>query len=563
MEVTKVTSASQQNPNWHSINWNKANRTVRNLQLRIVKAVKEKKWRKVRALQNILTRSTSAKQLAVRRVTENHGKKTPGVDKILWSTPEAKSKAITQLKRRTYKAQPLRRVYIPKSNGKMRPLGIPTMKDRAIQALHLLALEPVAETLADKNSYGFRPERSTADARGQCYIALRLKRCPKWIMEGDIKGCFDNISHQWMLQNIPMDKGILNKWLRSGYIDRNTFHQTEEGTPQGGIISPALMNMVLDGLETELSRKFNRTYKEGYKNKVHLCRYADDFVITGDSKQLLENEVKPLVVKFLQQRGLILSPEKTKITHIEEGFDFLGWNIRKYGEKLLIKPSKKNVKAFLDKVRRLIKENKAATQGDLMAMLNPIIRGWGNYHKVAVAKEAFAYVNREIWKCLWQWAKRRHPNKNLSWIKNRYFKRLRGRDWEFAEIVKTEEGEKITKLLNLTTIPIKRHIKIIAEANPYDTKWEEYFEKRTQLKMESSFKGNIKLLNIWKRQKGKCLNCKQVIDLETEWETHHITQKSKGGKDITSNLMMLHPNCHRQLHYSDKSGLLRPAKGVI
>lgn len=547
-----VTSASQQKPSWHNINWNKANRIVRNLQSRIVKAIKEKKWRKVRALQNILTRSTSAKQLAVRRVTENHGKKTPGVDKVIWSTPKAKSEAINQLKRKSYKAKPLRRVYIPKSNGNLRPLGIPTMADRAMQALHLLALELVAETLADKNSYGFRPERSTADARSQCYLALRLKICPKWVMEGDIKGCFDNISQKWMLENIPMDKGILKKWLISGYIDQNTFYQTEQGTPQGGVASPTLANMVLDGLETELSRKFNRTNTERRKNKVHLVRYADDFIITGDSKELLEEQVKPLVESFLKQRGLSLSEEKTKVTHIEEGFDFLGWNVRKYKEKLLIKPSKKNVKAFLDKVRKLIKENQSVTQSNLIVMLNRVISGWGNYHKIAVAKKTFAYVNHQIWKCLWQWAKCRHPDKNKAWVKSRYFKRIRGRDWEFAETLQTKEGEKTNKLINLTMIPIRRHTKIIAEANPYDIEWEEYFEKRVQLKMQLTFKGNMKLLNIWRKQKGKCPNCKQVITLETEWEIHHIVQRSQGGKDTTSNLMMFHPNCHRQLHYRDK-----------
>jgi len=209
------------------------------------------------------------------------------------------------------------------------------------------------------------------------------------------------------------------------------------------------------------------------------------------------------------------------------------------------------VKAFLDKVRKLIKENKTATQSNLIVMLNPVIRGWTNYHKIAVAGETFAYVNNEIWKCLWKWAKRRHPNKNLTWIKSRYFKRIRGRDWEFAQTLQ-KEGKKIQTLINLTMIPIKRHIKIIAEANPYDVEWEEYFEKRTQLKMQSTFKGNMKLLNIWRKQNGKCPNCKQTVSLETEWETHHIVPRSQGGKDIASNLLMLHPNCHRQLHYRDK-----------
>jgi RNA-directed DNA polymerase len=241
---------------WHSINWAKSHRMVRRLQARIVKATRESKWGKVKALQHLLTHSLSAKAIAVRRVTENRGKATPGVDGQTWSCPKEKSKAITLLKRRGYRPMPLRRIYIPKANGKLRPLGIPTMKDRAMQALYLLALEPVAETIADPNSYGFRPGRSTADAREQLHTLLAQKRAAQWIVEGDIKGCFDNISHDWMLTHIPMDKVILRKWLKSGYMEKGIYHDTEAGTPQGGIISPVLANMVLDGLETYLLENF-------------------------------------------------------------------------------------------------------------------------------------------------------------------------------------------------------------------------------------------------------------------------------------------------------------------
>jgi RNA-directed DNA polymerase len=322
----------------------------------------------VKVLQRLLTGSFSGKTLAVKRVTENQGRRTAGVDRQLWSTSESKSQAVQNLNRRGYKPLPLRRVYIPKSQDKMRPLGIPTMKDRAMHAVHLLALEPISETKADRNSYGFRSERATQDAIGQCFIILSKKTSSPWILEGDIRGCFDNIDHGWLINNIPMDKKILRKWLKAGYIHKRILYPTDAGTLQGGVISATLANMTLDGLEAELG-KFRR------QDKVHMVRYADDFIITGNSKELLENEVKPLVEKFLSARGLELSPEKTSITHIDKGFDFLGVNIRKYNGKLLIKPSKKNVKNFLDKVRNAIKDNKTAKQVNLIKMLNPIITG--------------------------------------------------------------------------------------------------------------------------------------------------------------------------------------------
>jgi RNA-directed DNA polymerase len=293
--------------------------------------------------------------MAVRRVTENKGKNTPGVDGEIWDTPKKKMDAVHALRQRGYKAQPLRRIYIPKKNGKKRPLGIPTMKDRAMQALHLLALEPIAETTADPNSYGFRQERSVADAIQQCHVVLSRQHSARWVLEADIKGCFDHISHEWLLANIPMEKAILQQWLEAGYMEKGAFYLTEEGTPQGGIISPVLMNMTLDGLEKKLRDRFQKRYPDN--PKVHIIRYADDFVITGVSRELLETEVKPIVITFLQERGLSLSAEKTKITHIEDGFDFLGRNIRRFGNKTITRPSKTNVKTVLAKVNGVIKKN--------------------------------------------------------------------------------------------------------------------------------------------------------------------------------------------------------------
>ena len=262
---------------WHAIDWRAVNQNVRRLQARIVKAEQEGRRGKVKALQRLLTRSFSGKALAVRRVTENQGKRTAGVDGLTWDTPEQKASAIHALRQRGYQPRPLRRVYIPKKNGKKRPLGIPTMRDRAMQALYLLALAPIAEVRADPNSYGFRPERSTADAIAQCFKALAKANSPEWVLEGDIKSCFDRISHDWLLAHIPMEQAVLRAWLKAGFMEQHVLYPTEEGTPQGGIISPTLANLALDGLERLLRAHFPKR-EAGRNAKVNLIRYADDFV---------------------------------------------------------------------------------------------------------------------------------------------------------------------------------------------------------------------------------------------------------------------------------------------
>lgn len=354
-----VGAASRDEDDWHTTDWYRVTRDVRRLQVRIVKATQEGRWNKVRALQRLLTHSHSGKVLAVRRVTENQGKDTAGVDGEIWNTPARKAEAVHQLRRHGYRPRPLRRVYIPKRNGKKRPLGIPTMRDRAMQALYLQALDPIAETTGDRDSYGFRKERSTADAIEACFIFLGKGKSPQWVLEGNIKACFDRIDHDWLLANVPLDTTILRAWLKAGFMEQGLLHPTGEGTPQGGIISPVLANLALDGLEQRLLQNFPRKGRgrgATYVNDmVNLVRYADDFIITGATKEVLEQKVKPLVEAFMAERGLELSQEKTVITHIDEGFDFLGQNVRKYGGKILIKPAKDNVQAFLAKVRGIIK----------------------------------------------------------------------------------------------------------------------------------------------------------------------------------------------------------------
>jgi len=504
-----------------------------------VKAWQEGRRRKAKALQRLLTRSLSGKALAVKRVTENPGRWTPGVDGAIWSTPDTKSEAVLSLRKRGYKPRPLRRVYIPKSSGKMRPLGIPTMKDRAMQALHLLALEPIAECTADPNSYGFRTKRSAQDAMMECQILFNQPRSAQWILEGDIRGCFDNISHNWLLAHVPTDTAILRKWLKAGFVEGRTLWPTKAGTPQGGIISPALANMALDGLELELRKRFRRL------DKVHMVRYADDFIVTASSRELLENEVEPLVADFLKVRGLELSPEKTSITHIDDGFDFLGWNVRKYGGKLLIKPSKKSVHTILDRIRSLVRANRATTQSVLIAMLNPQIKGWANYHRCAVAAKAFDQVHFGIWNCLWRWARRRHPHKSKKWLAKRYWITSLKR-WAFATRVEVRGKRQWVKLIDISAIPIRRHIKVRAEANPFDPKWELYFEQREERRMSQALDGRT--WTLWRRQRGRCPNCRQPISNETGWHTHHVIWRVHGGSDRLDNLALLHPTCHRQIH---------------
>lgn len=535
---------------WHDIDWKAVYHNVRRLQARIVKATKEGKWGKVKALQRLLTHSYSGKALAVRRVTENNGAATPGVDKVIWDTPQKKARAVATLKQRGYHPQPLRRVYIPKRNGKKRPLGIPCMRCRAMQALYLLALDPIAEATADRQSYGFRPERSTADAMQKCFLILSRNYSPQWVLEGDIKGCFDAISHTWLLTHIPMEKAMLQKWLKAGYMEKHVLYPTEAGTPQGGICSPVVANMALDGLEARLREKFPERANHSYKEKVSLIRYADDFIITGETKELLESEVKPLVEQFMRERGLELSSKKTVITHIENGFDFLGQNVRKYQGKLLIKPSKDSVQELLAKVRKIVRENKQTPAGKLIVQLNPIIRGWALYHRHVVSKRTFNSVDHAIFEILWQWARRRHPTKGRRWVKDKYFHEIGHRRWVFTGEVEGRKGETLTvHLYHAAQTRIRRHRLIQSEANPYDPAWEAYFDERIGLKWLQSWLKRRKLIALWNEQEGKCPICDQKITKESGWHVHHILYRVYGGTDHLSNLLLLHPNCHRQVHH--------------
>jgi RNA-directed DNA polymerase len=468
-QLTGAPSAAEENVvrnHWHSVH-----RAVYRLQVRIAKAVREGRFGKVKALQRLLTHSYAAKQLAVRRVVTNDGRHTPGIDGVCWRTPAQQRQAVNLLRRHGYRPQPLRRVYIPKSNGKLRPLGIPTMRDRAMQALHSLALEPVVEMHADANSYGFRPRRSLHDAIGQCFSVLARKRSPNWILDADIKACFDRISHDWLLAHVSMDKRILKAWLKAGYIEDKALHVTEEGTPQGGIVSPLLANLALDGLEKALKAAVARRGA-----KVNVVRYADDFIVTGRDERLLREEVLPVVQAFLEPRGLALSEEKTRICNIEQGFDFLGFNLRKYGGKLLIKPAPQKISAFLGRIKECVQSLFGAPVEALIRKLNSMLRGFALHCRHVVAKKSFDYIDKAVLRHVRWWLKHRHPNKTPAWLERRYFQTQGTRRMLCAPAAKATRKRLV--LFQASAVAIQRHVKVPGLARLYDPCYEAYFEQR-------------------------------------------------------------------------------------
>jgi len=542
-------------PDWHSIDWKKVYPTVRRLQARIVKAVRAGRWNKVKALVYLLTHSFAGRALAILRVVSNSGARTPGVDRVVWNTPELKSAAFSNLRRHGYQARPLRRVYIPKSNGKLRGLGIPTMTDRAMQALYLLGLDPIAETLADGHSYGFRLERCCADALEQVHNVLSNANSACWILEGDITACYDRIDWGWLLRdnNIPMDKEVLRQWLQAGFLEKQVWFATTEGTPQGGIISPVLANRTLDGLQRLLEERFPANSRRKYK--VHLVRYADDFIITGSSKVLLEYEVKPLVEQFLSERGLELSHEKTRITHVKDGFDFLGQTVRCYRNgKVILKPSRRSIKTFLAKIRETIKNSGGMTAGEMIWRLNQQIKGWTMYHRFAASKRIFTHVDARIFRMVWCWCRRRHKKKRTEWIKKKYFPMVGHRDWVFTGAVRDSEGKSWPiQLMSAAKVRIVHFTKIRCEVNPYDPEWEQYLEKRLGWKMSLTLKGMGRIEYLWQVQQGRCVLCGQQLRLEdATWQIHHRVRRSHGGQNTCDNLELIHANCHRQIHVREK-----------
>lgn len=483
MTVINFTGASstERENNWKDLNFPTIKAQVFRLQVRIAKAEREGRIGKVKALQRLLTSSFYAKCLAIKRVTSNSGGKTPGVDGIVLRTPRQKMAAVFDLKRKGYLASPLKRIHIPKKsgNGKSRPLSIPTIKDRAMQALWHAALIPIAEERADPNAYGFRPKRSTHDAIVQCFNALGKQRSATWILEGDISACFDQLNHNWLLENIPMDKTILKKFLKAGFMENGETHSTDQGAAQGGIISPTLAVMALSGIESKLRSNILR---QQYKEKINVVSYADDFVVTAANEQLLQEKVIPILKEALSEVGLELSSEKTSVTSIYKGFDFLGFNARKYKNgKLLIKPSKASITTFLREIRAIIKDGIALPTDKLIHRLNQKITGWTNYYRSQVSSKVFAQIDSEIFLALKRWCFKRHARKGKRWIMRKYYTCKENNHWRFHCIVKDKSGnKKPIYLKNAAETRIRRHNKIKAEATPFNPKFKEYFQQRAQ-----------------------------------------------------------------------------------
>lgn len=550
MQTKRDVSVTERTTDWNNVNWRKTNQVVKNLRRRIFKATQEGNLRKVRSLQRLMMRSYSNILLATRKVTQtNSGKNTPGVDKLVVKTPATRGILVDALaKFIPWKPLPTKRVYIPKANGKKRPLGIPSIIDRCLQAIVKNALEPYWEARFEGSSYGFRPGRSAHDAISKIYLISRPNKTKKWVVDADIKGCFDNIAHEPVIEtigNFPARKMIF-QWLKAGYMDEGGFHNTETGTPQGGIISPLLANIALHGMEDALGIKHNCPGE--IISKRAIVRYADDLVVFVETKEDAET-TKTTLNKWLGKKGLELSEDKTRIVHLKEGFDFLGFNIKQYattntqtGWKLLTTPSKESILSLRKKLRQEWLNLKGQSIQRVIEKLNPIIRGWANYFRTGVSSECFRTLDNWMFRRECRYAKRIHPHKNKKWRTSRYWGKLnleRQDNWVF--------GNKDTGdfLLKFSWFKIERHTLVRGKASTDDPSLKSYWEDREKKKIKILIPSYQKIA---KKQGCKCPKCGQSLFNGEKTHKHHIIPKSEGGKDTYSNLQLVHLLCHQQIH---------------
>ena len=488
MDEKATVSPSHTNEDWDTIEWDQVITYVRKLRQAIFRATKEGDLGKVRTLQRIMLRSFENRALSVQRVTQiNRGKNTAGIDGYTVTTPQAQGALVKQLgEYELWKPMPARRVYIPKANGKQRPLGIPVVVDRAIQAMVKNALEPYWEARFEDSSYGFRPGRSCHDAIERIYNLASAKGNRRWVLDADIKGAFDNIDHEKLLELIGHfpARGIIREWLKAGFMEDGVYHDTDSGTPQGGVISPLLANIAFHGMEEALGVRYRLRKNRPYASELHpksvgLVRYADDFVVFCHTQDEAETAKRTLETWF-GQRGLTFSCEKTRIVNLDEGFDFLGFNVRQYrvsnsrsGHRLLIKPAVKSVDSIQRKLKQAFHDRHGFSVDAVVGTVNPIIRGWANYFRIGVAADVFQRLDKHLYILQKRWVGRQHPRKTWEWKRQRYWGNYCRKDtWVF--------GKPDFYMLRFGWFPIRRHTLVRRFAAWDDPELEAYWEKRQQ-----------------------------------------------------------------------------------